>query len=194
MKYRVIAIALWLICGVARAEGPLVGLEFESEKDNRSGITNHAVDIVPGWEFSENSLISRVELLVEKNQDTRADADGVLAKENKLFVRIRHDGDFTDTLGYYIRGGVGRSFNNQRNFNFAYIEPGIEYKFTQKWAWLVAFRDTNSIDSVRGRHVRQFRTGPSVDLDKNNELEFLYAKGNGDADLTSWVFEYVHRF
>ena len=194
MKCQVIAIALWVVCGIARAEGPLVGLEFESEKNNKSGITNHAVDIVPGWEFPEKNLINRVELLIERNQDTRADADGVLAKENKLFVRIRHDGDFTDTLGYYIRGGVGRSFNNQRSFNYAYIEPGIEYKFSEKWAWLVALRETNSIDSVSGQHIAQFRTGPSFDLDKTNEFEFLYVKGNGDASLTSWVVEYVHRF
>ncbi len=153
MKYQVIA--LWLVCSVARAAGPLVGLEFESERNNNSGITNHAVDIVPGWEFSEDSLINRVELLIDRNRDTRADADGELAKENKLFVRIRHDGDFTDTLGYYIRGGVGRSFNNQRNFNFAYVEPGIEYKLAQRWAWTVAFRETNSIDSV----VDQMNTG-----------------------------------
>jgi hypothetical protein len=194
MKYQVIAITLWFICGVARATGPLVGLEFESEKNNRSGITNHAVDIVPGWEFSEESLINRIELLIERNQDTRADADGLLAKENKLFVRIRHDGDFTDTFGYYIRGGVGRSFNNQRNFNFAYVEPGIEYKFTQRWAWTLAIREINSIDSVAGQRITQIRTGPSLDFDKNNELEFLYVKGSGDANMTSWVFEYVHKF
>ena len=194
MKYQVIAIALWLICGVARAEGPLVGLEFELEKNHNSGITNHAVDIVPGWEFAEKNLINRIELLIERNQDTRADADGVRAKESKLFVRIRNDGDFTDTLGYYIRGGVGRSFNNHRDFNYAYVEPGIEYKFTQKWAWLVAFRETNSIDGVGGQHIAQFRTGPGFDLDKKNEFEFLYVKGRGDASLTSWVVEYVRRF
>jgi hypothetical protein len=194
MKYRVIALAFWVICGVARAEGPLVGLEFESEKNNKSGITNHAVDIVPGWEFSEKNLINRVELLIERNKDTSADADGVTAKENKLFLRIRHDGDFTDTLGYYIRGGIGRSFNNERNFNYAYIEPGIEYKFAEKWAWLAALRETNSIDSTDGHRITQFRTGPTFDLDKSNELEFLYVKGNGDASLTSWVVEYVHKF
>ena len=66
------------------------------------------------------------ELLIERNADNGADADGLIAKETKLFVRIRRDGDFTDTLGYYIRGGVGRSFNNQRNFSFAYLEPGLE--------------------------------------------------------------------
>jgi hypothetical protein len=194
MNYRMFAIALWLVCSAARAAGPLLGLEFESEKNRNSGITNHAVDIVPGWEFSEESLISRVELLIDTNRDTSADADGFTAKENKLFLRLRHDGDFNDKLGYYIRGGVGRSFNNERDFNFAYIEPGIEYKLTQKWAWLLAVRETNSIDSVKGHHVTQFRTGPSVDLDKDNELEFLYTRGSGDESLSSWLIEYVHKF
>lgn len=192
MKYLVIV--LWLVCSAARAAGPLVGLEFESEKNNDSGIINHAVDIVPGWEFAEDSFINRIELVIDRNQDAKADDTGVIAKENKLFLRIRHDGDFSDTLGYYVRGGIGRSFNNQRSFNFAYIEPGIEYKLTHKWAWTVALRETNSIDGTSGHHVTQLRTGPSLDLDKNNEFEFLYVKGNGDANLTSWVFEYVHKF
>ncbi len=194
MKYQAIAIALALVCGVARAAGPLLGVEFESEKNHDSGITNHAVEMIPGWEFAEESLINRVELLIERNQDTRADADGLTAKEKKLFLRLRHDGDFNDTLGYYIRGGVGRSFNNERNFNFAYVEPGLEYKLTEKWAWTVAVRETNSIDSVAGHHVTQFRTGPSFDLDRNNELEFLNARGRGDENLTSWLIEYVHKF
>jgi hypothetical protein len=192
MKYRVIA--LLLISGVAHASGPLVGVELESEKDNKSGITNHALTIAPGWEFPEENLINRVELLIERNQDNRADSDGIRANENKLFVRIRHDGDITDNFGYYIRGGVGRSFNNQQNFNFAYIEPGIEYKFTQQWAWAAAFREINSIDGLGGQHVGKFITGPSFDLNKNNEFEVRYAKGNGDKDLTSWEFEYVHSY
>jgi hypothetical protein len=189
-----LAIALWLLCGVAHAAGPLVGLEFESEKNNKSGISNHAVDIVPGWELAEGSLINRIELLVDRNQDNRADADGLLAKENKIFLRIRHDGDFSDTFGYYIRGGVGRSFNNEHSFNFAYIEPGIEYKLPQDWAWTLAIRESNSIDSMAGKHVTQLRTGPSYEFDKKNELEMVYAKAHGDANLTSWVLEYVHRF
>lgn len=192
MKY--LAIVLWLYCSVARAAGPLVGLEFESEKNNDSGIINRAVDIVPGWEFAEDSFINRIELLIDRNQDATADDAGVLAKENKLFLRLRHDGDFSDTLGYYVRGGIGRSFNNQRSFNFAYIEPGIEYKLSQKWAWTVAVRETNSIDGAAGHHVAQLRTGPSFDLDRNNEFELLFVKGNGDANLTSWVLEYVHKY
>src|SRR5690349_17052935 len=124
MKYSVLTLALTLSCGVAQAAGPLVGFEFESERNNNSGITNHAVDIVPGWEFPAENIINRVELLIERNQDNRAEADAALAKENKLFVRFRHDGEIADNLDYYIRGGVGRSYNNDRNFNFAYVEPG----------------------------------------------------------------------
>lgn len=194
MKFRAAGIALAFICGAARAAGPLLGFEFESEKNNDNGITNHSVQLIPGWAFSEKSLISRVELLITRDQDTSGDANGVRAKENRLFVRIRHDGDISDTLGYYLRGGIGRSFNNQRNFNFAYVEPGVEYKFMHRWTWTVAFRETNSIDSVGGQRVAQFRTGPSFDLDENNEFEIRYAKGNGDADLTSWAFEYTHKF
>jgi hypothetical protein len=183
MKYRLVAVALCFACGFARAEGPLIGLEFESEKNRASGITNHAVDIVPGWEFADDRIINRVELLIERNQDTSSDADGVTAKANQLFVRLRHDGDFNDTLGYYVRGGIGRNFNNEHSYNFAYIEPGIEYKLSP-----------NAIDSAAGHHITQFRTGPSLDIDKGNELEFLYTRGHGDEDLASWVVEYIHKF
>jgi len=194
MKWNVGAIALCLVCGIARAAGPLVGLEFESEKNNNNGITNHALDIVPGWEFSEKSIINRIELLIERNQDGRADADGVLAKENKLFVRLRHDGELTDKLDYYVRGGIGRSFNNQRSFNYGYVEPGIEYKLTQHFDWTMAIREINSIDNASGQHITQLRTGPSVEFGKGNELEFLYTKSSGDANLRSWVVEYIHKF
>jgi hypothetical protein len=191
---RLLAIVLCLLHGVAHAAGPLLGLEFESEKNDNSGITNHAVEIAPGWEFAEKSTINRVELLVERSQDDKADADSLLAKENKVFLRIRHDGEFSDTLGYYVRGGVGRSFNNERHFNFAYVEPGLEYKFRQDWAWTLALREGDSLDSITGKHVTQLRTGPSYEFDQNNEFELLYAKGHGDSNLTSVILEYVRRF
>jgi hypothetical protein len=192
MKYGLIVFSLF--CGLARAEGPMIGLEFESERDNRSGMTNHAVTVIPGWEFSEKNLINRVELLIERNEDTGPDSSGAIAKENKLFLRVRHDGEFGDNFGYYIRGGAGRSFNNDRHYNFAYIEPGVEYKFAPKWAWTVAYREINAIDSMSGQHVGKLITGPSFDLSKNNEFEFRYVRGHGDKDLTSWLFEYVHRY
>ena len=109
-------------------------------------------------------------------------------------MRIRHDGSLTENIDYYVRGGSGRSYNNQRNFNLAYIEPGIEYKLGHHWAWTVAFRQINSIDVTDGQRVRKIITGPSFDFDKNNELEFRYSKSNGDKDLKSFVFEYVHKF
>jgi len=194
MKNHVIALSLWLVCGLAQAAGPLIGLEYESERDNNSGITNQSVDVVPGWEFDEHSIISRIELLIDRNRDSRAGADGVLAKGNKLFLRLRHDGEITEKLDYYIRGGVGRSFNNQGSFNYAYVEPGIEYELAERLEWILAIRETHSIDGTAGQHVTQIRTGASFNFDKKNELEVLYTKGNGDENTRSWVLEYVHRF
>ena len=40
---------LWFLLSVAHAQGPRLGLEFEVEKDRRSGIRNHAVTLEPGW-------------------------------------------------------------------------------------------------------------------------------------------------
>lgn len=190
MKYP--ALVLLVCCGVAQAEGARIGLELESEKDNRSGLTNHAITVIPGWEFSEGSLISRVELLVEHNRDTKADSSGVTARENKYFVRIRHDGELSDHIGYYVRGGIGHSDNNDQNFNFAYVEPGVEYKLDDHWAWTLAYREINSIDGTNGEHVGKLYVGPSFDMNKNNEFELRYVRGYGDQNVTSWVFEYVH--
>ncbi|MEY4591990.1 MAG: hypothetical protein RIR18_885 [Pseudomonadota bacterium] len=192
MKYVLIFIAL--ICGNAFAEGPRIGVEFESEKDNKSGLTNQALTVIPGWEFSEESLINRVELLLERNQDTSADSRGVTAKENKLFLRFRHDGDISESFGYYIRGGFGRAYNDTRSFNYAYVEPGVEYKITHQWAWTVAYREINSIDGLTGEHVGKFITGPSFDLDAHNEFELRYVKGEGDRSVKALVFEYVHKY
>lgn len=187
-------LALLLICTSAHAEGPRIGLEFESEKDNKSGMTNHAQTLIPGWDFSSDSLINRVELLIEHNKDTSADSSGVTAKENKLFLRIRHDGDLTKNIGYYIRGGVGRAFNNEHSFNYAYIEPGLNYEFAPQWEWSVAYREINSIDSIGKKHVSKLITGPNYDLDNQNEFEVRYERGRGDKDLTVWSVEYVHKF
>ncbi|HUW50401.1 MAG TPA: hypothetical protein VMV75_05230 [Sulfuricella sp.] len=194
MNIKYFAFVLLAASAAVHADGGRIGLELESEKNNQTGITNHAVTLIPGWEFSEENFISRVELLVEKNRDMSADSDGVRAKENKLFLRIRHDGEFTDRIGYYVRGGVGRSSNNERNFNYAYVEPGVEYKFDKYWAWTVAYREINSIDGTPGKHVHKFYLGPSFDMDKNNEFEFRYVKGNGDQDVKAWLAEYVHKF
>jgi hypothetical protein len=193
MKIKYLALALWLAHAVAHAEGGRLGVEFESERDQRSGITNHAVTLAPGWEFSEKSLISRVELLIERNRDLSADGDGVFAKERTLFLRLRHDGEISERIGYYLRGGVGRSSNNERDFNYAYIEPGIEFKINEAWEWVFAEREINSIDGAPGKRAHKFYLGPNVDIGQHNELEFRYVKGSGDHHVESWLIEYVYK-
>lgn len=192
MKY--LGLVVLFACGAAHADGARIGLEYESEKDNRTGIMNDAVTVKPGWEFSEDGLINLVELLIDRNQDANADSNGLRTRETKLFVRLRHNRKFNESIGYYIRGGVGRSINNQQNFNYAYIEPGLKYKFDEKWEWTLAFREITSIDGTDGQHVRKYITGPSFGLDKNNEIEFRYVRGYGDKDVKSWQIGYTHKF
>lgn len=194
MKYKICVLALIAASAVVHAEGPRVGLEFESEKDNKSGTTNQALTLIPGWEFAEGRLLSRVELLMEANRDTSADSNGIKPKENKLFLRLRHDGALSERFAYYVRGGAGRAFNNSQPYNYAYIEPAIEFKLTPHWAWTVAYREINSIDGTPGHHVGKFITGPSFDMDKNNEFEARYVRGHGDKDVSALVLEYVHKY
>ena len=106
-----------LACGAAQADGARIGLEYELEKNRKTVVMNDAFTLKPGWEFPKGSPINLVELLIDRNRDRDADSNGDQARETKLFVRLRHSGSFTDTLGYYIRGGVGRSMNNEENFS-----------------------------------------------------------------------------
>lgn len=192
MKY--LGLLVLFAYSAAHADGARIGLEYESEKDNKTGMMNDAVTVKPGWEFSKDSLINLVELLIDRNQDADADSDGLRARETKLFVRLRHNRNFNEDIGYYIRGGVGRSINNQQNFNYAYVEPGLKFKFNEKWEWTFAFREINSIDGTDGQHVQKYITGPSFSFDKSNELELRYIRGYGDKDLTSWQIGYTHKF
>jgi len=178
----------------AWAAGPRIGLEYESEKDNNTGMLNHAITVIPGWEFAEDRLINSLELLIERNADVRADSDGIRARETKLFVRLRHNGELGGNLGYYVRGGAGRSYNNQRDFSYAYIEPGLEWRLSEQWPLTLALREIGSIDGTPDQHANKVIVGPGFEPDEHNEFELRYVKGSGNGNDKSWVVEYVHKF
>jgi hypothetical protein len=181
-------------CGYAQAEGPRLALEYELEKDRKNGIRSHAFSAKPGWEFARGSPISLVELLIERSQDAEHDESGFRQRETKLFLRVRHTGTFTHNLSYYVRGGIGRSFNNERDFAYANIEPGLKFELSDRWEWSLAVRFIDAIDGTDGQRVRKYITGPSFVIDKYKELELRYARGTGDKDLSSWSIGYVQRF
>ena len=185
---------LLFACGAVHAAGARIGFEYERENDNRSGMSSNAFTVEPGWEFEKDSLINLVELTVERSQDAKADSDGFRERESKVFVRLRHNRMLNDNVGYYMRGGVGRSFNNERNFSYGYIEPGLKFEFNDRWEWMAGLRAINSIDGTPGQRVRKFITGPSYSLDKRDEIELRYLKSHGDKDVTSWSLGYTHKF
>ena len=183
-----------LVCASALAEGPRLGLEYELEKDRKTRIRNHAVTLQPGWEFAKDNPLNLVELLIDHNEDERASDDGSRARETKLFLRLRHKRSLTENFSYYLRGGVGRSFNNEHSFNFAYIEPGLKYELNARWEWTLGVRFGDALNGKDGERVRKYITGPSFALDKRNELEFRYVRAHGDDDAWSLALGYVHRF
>jgi hypothetical protein len=183
-----------LLCAAAHAQGPRLGLEYELEKDRRSGIRNHAATVEPGWEFAKGSPLDVVELLIDRNQDARADDEGFRARETKLFLRLRHKGSLTENSSYYLRGGFGRSFNNERNFNYAYVEPGLKYEFDDRWEWTLGARFGDAIDGTAGERIRKLITGPSYSFDKQNEIELRYIRARGDEDAWAVSVGYVRRF
>jgi hypothetical protein len=181
-------------CSCAQAEGPRLALELEAEKDRRSGIRSYAVSAKPGWEFPRSSPINLVELVIERSEDTERDELGFREKETKLFLRVRHGGNLTEHASYYIRGGIGRNFNNERDFTYANIEPGLKYDLSERWEWTFGVRFIDALDGTAGQRVRKYITGPSYALSKANEVELRYSRGTGDKDLTSWSLGFMHRF
>jgi len=187
----------WVIlfaCGAAQAEGFRIGLEYELEKDRKTGMRSDAVALEPGWEFPRGSLINLVELLIDHSRDRNAGNDGSREKETKIFVRLRHSRSFTDNLAYYVRGGVGRSLSNEDDFTYAYIEAGLKYEIHPRWEWTAGLREGNSIDGTDGERFGKFITGPSFSFDKNNEVGLRYLQGFRDKDTRAWQIGYTHKF
>ena len=185
---------LSLLHATASAEGPRIGVEVEREKDRDRGVASHGVTLQPGWQFANGSIIDRVELLIERSIDERADAGGEREHETKVFLRIRHSGKLTESFSYYLRGGVGRSFGSDERFNYAYIEPGLKYELGKGWEWTLGLREIDSIDGTPGEHVHRLSTGPSLNFGAHHEVELRYAHAWGDKRIRAMSVQYIHKF
>lgn len=190
---------------------PRIAFEYEQEKNTAAyGSTpNTAISVFPGiqWKGDARPLgfINRAELMLEGNQDNQSwgtQQSGSVGKttEAKVGIRIRTDGDFNDTWGYYVRGLVGQSFNNEQNFNFWYIEPALKTKFNDTWSWTTSYRVVRTFSHEANTADRnKFRIGPNIDFDKNNALEIRYVlatdpNNNDKLRSRAAVLELVHKF
>lgn len=185
---------LSLFPAIAPAEGPRIEFEFEREKDRDRGVSNNAVTLKPGWDFAKGGIVDRVELLLEKSLDARADATGAREHETKVFLRVRHSGPLTDALTYYVRGGIGRSFGSDDSFTYAYVEPGLKLEFGESWEWLVGFREINAIDGTSGERVHKLIVGPGYRIGRHHEIELRYSRTWGDQRLHSLGVDYTYKF
>ena len=184
---------LLLACGVAHAEGPRLGVELEREKDRTTRAASNQVSLEPGWDFAKDAVIDRAELLIQRTRDAQPDNDGDHARKTRVFARLRHSGKLTEALTYYVRGGVGRSFNSERDFTYGYVEPGLTYELG-RWEWTFGWRAMDALHGVDGRRSRKIITGPSYNVDVRNEIELRYTRTSGDERSHSWGVAYVRKF
>ena len=192
---------------------PRITLEYEHEKNtpDYGSTPNNAVSIFPGiqWKGDARPLgfITRAELMLEGNQDHgNLGSSGVgRTTETKMGVRVRSDGEIAGRWGYYVRGLVGQSWNNEQNFAYWYIEPALKTDFgdvVKGLSWTTSYRYVRTFDraeAVKTADRNKLRFGPNYDFDKNNGVEVRYVLAtdpNNDDKLRSraWVFEYVHKF
>ena len=183
-----------MFAATAHAEGPRIALQIEREKNRESGVVSRGAGVEAGWQFASGSLIDRIELLIDRSIDRRADAGGEREHESSVFLRIRHSGKATESLTYYLLGGVGHNSGSEQSFNYAYVEPGLKYELGKRWEWTLGFREIDAIDGTAGEHVHKLITGPSYSIDSHHEVELRYARTTGDKRLRAWSVQYTYKF
>ena len=181
------------VAAAAHAQGPLIGVEIERERDRDAGTNSHAVTLKPGWRFAEGGVIDRIELLIER-EIAEKDADGERERATRIFLRARHSGNLSQTLKYYVQGGVGRNFNNERDFSYAYIEPGLRYQLGERWEWTLGLREIAAIDGRDGERVHKLVVGPTFKLAPGHDIEVHYMRSTGDKHQHAWSIEYERKF
>lgn len=192
---------------------PRITFEYEHEKntDAYGSTPNTAVSIFPGIQWKGNArplgFITRAELMLEGNQDhgKLGNSGTGNTTETKMGVRLRSDGEIAGRWGYYVRGLVGQSWNNEQNFTYWYIEPALKTDLgdvAKGLSWTTSYRVVrtfNRSEEYKSADRNKIRFGPNYDFDSKNGVELRYVLAtdpNNDDKLRSRAFvaEYVHKF
>jgi hypothetical protein len=169
-----------------------LGLEYEAEKEKASGAWSDTGYIIPS--FAVNSvLVDKVELLLGYTQNRAANS----GSSSAVGVRLRKNFELTHNVEGFVRAAVGHSYmsaNGAADYNWGYIEPGLEMKLSHVWGLAISDRIQNSIDGTRGMSTNAVRVGPNLEIDDDNEVEFRYISTTGDYESESYMAEYVMKF
>lgn len=174
------AAALFLLfdpAGVHAAESeggrPRIGIEFEQKKAADHSGRSDSITLSPGIKWDQGWL-TMLELLLEAERERETGA-GARQTGGSAGVRVRKDIVLAPQLKGSLRGLLGRSFGGEDGFTYAYVEPALKYAFAA-FEFSVGYRMVRAVDGSRGHDLNKLRLGPSIDLDKNHELEFRWAR------------------
>jgi hypothetical protein len=149
---------------------PQVVYEIEHEKAaDKSGHAN-SVTLYPGIRWKEG-WINELEVMLKYEREAEAGSQGFeIAHERALGVRVRSIVHFTDNFGGFFRGLIGRRFQPEPSYTYAYVEPALTYKL-EPLDWYTGYRFVRAIDGSSGRDYDQWRMGPGWDINEHNEIE-----------------------
>lgn len=170
-------------------------LEYEESPDGREQAVS--ATLIPGLQWKEG-WINRAEILLQGERE-REKEDGLTSyeTERKVAVRLRKNLRFSDSLRGYVRVLVGRAFGETRQYDYAYAEPALTYRFEHA-AWTAGYRFVRAIDGTEGRDTDRFRLGPSFDLDAHRELEFRWVRSwdarTREHRADAWIVEFVYKY
>lgn len=174
----------------SESESYSMALEYEAEKDKSAGIWSDSLTVIPGIRISNNSYLNKVELMFGYNQER----SGSQVKSNSIGMRLRKDVEFNEVVKGFVRVAAGHTYISNGDYNWGYIEPGIEFSVSRVLGFGLSERLQNSIDSTHGQRVNMFRVGPNFDLNEYSELELRYISTSGDYESDTYMAEYIFRF
>lgn len=173
----------------AQATGYSVGFEYEAEKEKATGVWSDTGFVIPAIAIEHNALLDKVELLLGYAKDRIGGPE-----TTALGLRLRKNIEINHQTEAFVRAAVGHDYVANADYNWGYIEPGIEFKLNHTLGLGLSDRLQNSIDGTSGKRTNSLRVGPNIEFNDDNELELRYIATTGDYDAESYMAEYILRF
>ena len=170
-----------------------ISLEYEAEKEKLTGEWSDTGYIIPSFTLKNNSVLDKVEILLGYTQSRTKE----LGSSSALGVRLRKNIAFNDSAEGFVRAAIGHTYisaNGAVDYNWGYIEPGLELKLNHTFGLTISDRIQNSIDGTRGMSTNSIRIGPNIEIDDKSELELRYISTTGDYESSSYMAEYSVKF
>lgn len=101
----------------------------------------------------------------------------------------------TYSLGWFnIRGAVGERFDDNNDFSYYAIEPGVRFDLNKEWAIISSYRYRDAFENDKTEETHRVKFGAEYSLSKTTYLEVSAARSWGDAQFNTFQVGYGFKF